>query len=185
MGTFREMIISLDIAELLKLKAGALLVLSWYSRDDGGQRFTPGQYNGERKGRLHFTIRPFGEREKKLSLAEYDTAYKDVHGQVYSVKLPTEKELQYCRKSFMDGEEQEEESQPMTPKEIAIALIGVMSAKPTSAKKLCEMAELEYSEGIKTVVPIILGKLADAGKISLTRVHNAAGKRVRRWALPE
>lgn len=69
--------------------------------------------------------------------------------------------------------EEQNEQQPveLTPKDIAVKLLGVLSDEPASSKKLLRRAELD--EDYLDVAKLILKKLAAAGKIK--KVHMDEG----------
>lgn len=176
------MLISLDINDILATNIGTFLVVAWYTREEGGQHFAPAQYNGPYKDKIKVAIRPHGEGLKNLILAEYNDHFIGRGHQEYILKLPTAKELSFCQKSFGENGDQEElfVPVPMSAKEIAIALMGVITVKPMGSKKLCTLAGVEYGE----MVPLVLQKLASLGKLASVRVRNAQGKVVRRYNLP-
>lgn len=181
------MIIGLGYNDVAAMDAGSLLVITWHERD-GGMHFAPARFEGVRKGKLHVTSRPFGESAKKLLLIEYsDYSFMDGRRQEFALKIPTAKELDYCCRTFgqdipVPEDEDDEDSQPMTAKEIAVALLAVVTSKPKSSRKLCELAGVDYDE-YATVVPLVLKKLDSLGRITATTVEKEDGRRVKRWSV--
>lgn len=179
-----EMIISLGFNDVAQMATGTYLVLAWYAREEGGQKFAPAKYDGVLKDKLKITVKPHGGGCKQLKLSDYkDTHFADGRRQEYKLKIPTAKELIYCKNTFGDDTVDQEElfvAPSLSAKEIAIALMTVMTEKPTGAKKLCKAAKIQYVD----MVPLVLKKLVSLGKLSSIRVQNAKGVLVRRYSRP-
>lgn len=95
-------------------------------------------------------------------------------GDYYSLKLCNDKEMASARAVFErhDDEDDTEQVVELTPKEIAMRLMGVVSEKPRGSKALARLAEIEYSE----VVLQVLQLLHRAGKIGMVRTDEGKAK---------
>lgn len=168
--------------ELQAAKEGDYIVLT---HDDEGLRVYVGQVEAVKlatkgdaaKGiaskppRVIVNVYPASGGDAKQRLILHEAASRQIRDlrseRLYEIQRPVGKELASCVRVFdMRSREvvaaaRQDNAVALPPKEIAIAIMTVMSGKPRTARRLARKSKIKYTD----MVLVVLGKLEAANKI--------------------